>query len=239
MILTEGFDCPRADCMINAAPTLNHSLYTQKAGRVLRLFPQKENALLIDFGRNERKNKVCTAKTLIGGELPLKIISSNEELELEISDEEEKESVDLLAEAQDYNPLKVKLTPSQANYWESDFEEMLNNPSAWPIEERYISEKQVKFIQKLAKSTQTTVPKKSLLEEMGLSFASRAIEYLLKKKTKKEESEPITEAQENFLSYFGGSIDIGGKEIHSLTKAEASRFIGRYKQDQATHVAWC
>ena len=27
LILTEGYDCPRADCMINVAPTQNRSLY--------------------------------------------------------------------------------------------------------------------------------------------------------------------------------------------------------------------
>ena len=48
MILTEGFDCPVADCMINAAPTQNRPLYIQKAGRVLRLHPEKEDALLIE-----------------------------------------------------------------------------------------------------------------------------------------------------------------------------------------------
>ena len=47
MLLTEGYDCPRADCMINAAPTKNRSLYIQKAGRVLRTHTGKENALLI------------------------------------------------------------------------------------------------------------------------------------------------------------------------------------------------
>jgi superfamily II DNA or RNA helicase len=61
MILTEGFYCPRADCMINAAPTKNKSLYIQKAGRVLRTHPEKENALLIDFGTTKKKHKLATA----------------------------------------------------------------------------------------------------------------------------------------------------------------------------------
>lgn len=66
MILTEGFDCPRADCMINAAPTLNRSLYVQKAGRALRLHPDKENALLIDFGFTKKRHALKTAIDLFG-----------------------------------------------------------------------------------------------------------------------------------------------------------------------------
>ena len=66
MILTEGFDCPRADCMINAAPTLNRSLYVQKAGRVLRIHPEKISALLIDFGYTKKKHALRTAIDLFG-----------------------------------------------------------------------------------------------------------------------------------------------------------------------------
>ena len=64
MILTEGFDCPVADCMINAAPTQNKPLYIQKAGRVLRLHPEKEDALLVDFGYAGEQNPLQTAQTL-------------------------------------------------------------------------------------------------------------------------------------------------------------------------------
>lgn len=48
MVLTEGFDEPSAEVAIMARPTKSQSLYTQMAGRVLRLHPGKESALLLD-----------------------------------------------------------------------------------------------------------------------------------------------------------------------------------------------
>jgi len=66
MILTEGFDCPVADCMINAAPTLNRPLYIQKAGRVLRLYPEKLRLITYRLwlcrGRVSTKNSADTWK---------------------------------------------------------------------------------------------------------------------------------------------------------------------------------
>ena len=50
--------------MINAAPTQNKPLYIQKAGRVLRLHPEKEDALLVDFGYAGEQNPLQTAQTL-------------------------------------------------------------------------------------------------------------------------------------------------------------------------------
>lgn len=71
MVLTEGFDSPRADCMINAAPTQNRPLYIQKSGRVLRLHLEKKDALLIDFGYVGEEHPLQTAQTL-GKYIPLK-----------------------------------------------------------------------------------------------------------------------------------------------------------------------
>lgn len=49
MLLTEGWDCPSVDCVINLRPTRSESLYTQIIGRGLRLSPGKESALVLDF----------------------------------------------------------------------------------------------------------------------------------------------------------------------------------------------
>jgi superfamily II DNA or RNA helicase len=123
MILTEGFDCPIADCMINAAPTLNRALYIQKAGRVLRLHPKKEDALLVDFGYVGEESPLKTAQTL-GKYIDVKKLDDKLEL---MSDEEkkayEKEQEELRAEEkrkaeeelklevlkeQEYDPLAVE-----------------------------------------------------------------------------------------------------------------------------------
>ena len=49
MLLTEGWDCPSVDCVINLRPTRSQSLYTQIIGRGLRLSPGKSCALILDF----------------------------------------------------------------------------------------------------------------------------------------------------------------------------------------------
>src|SRR5262249_11453612 len=48
MVLTEGFDCPPASCIILARPTRQLGLFRQMAGRGLRPAPGKENLKLID-----------------------------------------------------------------------------------------------------------------------------------------------------------------------------------------------
>ena len=109
MILTEGFDCPVADCMINAAPTQNKPLYIQKAGRVLRLHPEKEDALLIDFGYAGEEHPLQTAQTL-GNIIEVKKVDDKLEL---LSDEEleayEKEQEELLIEEQKRKEEELKL----------------------------------------------------------------------------------------------------------------------------------
>jgi superfamily II DNA or RNA helicase len=48
MVLTEGFDMPQASCAVIARPTSLPALYTQMVGRVLRPWPGKRYALVLD-----------------------------------------------------------------------------------------------------------------------------------------------------------------------------------------------
>lgn len=48
MVLTEGFDAPWASCCVVARPTRSTPLYVQMVGRVLRTFPGKKDALVLD-----------------------------------------------------------------------------------------------------------------------------------------------------------------------------------------------
>jgi superfamily II DNA or RNA helicase len=48
MVLTEGFDEPELDCAVIARPTQSGALYQQMIGRVLRPFPGKDDALVLD-----------------------------------------------------------------------------------------------------------------------------------------------------------------------------------------------
>lgn len=49
MVLTEGFDMPQAEVAVIARPTRNAALYTQMVGRVLRPWPGKTEALVLDL----------------------------------------------------------------------------------------------------------------------------------------------------------------------------------------------
>jgi len=51
-VLTEGFDEPSISCIIMARPTQSLGLYKQCVGRGLRLFPGKQDCLVLDFTDN-------------------------------------------------------------------------------------------------------------------------------------------------------------------------------------------
>lgn len=48
MVLTTGFDMPQAEVAVIARPTTHRGLFVQMAGRVLRPFPGKQRALILD-----------------------------------------------------------------------------------------------------------------------------------------------------------------------------------------------
>ena len=64
MLLTEGWDCPSVDCVI-IRPTKVRSLYSQMVGRGTRLYPGKENLLLLDFLWHTERHELCHPAHLI------------------------------------------------------------------------------------------------------------------------------------------------------------------------------
>lgn len=60
--LTTGWDAPILDCIVAMRPTRSLALWLQIVGRGLRLFPDKENTLVLDYGGNiERFGPVDSA----------------------------------------------------------------------------------------------------------------------------------------------------------------------------------
>ena len=59
MVLTEGFDMPQAEVAVIARPTRSAPLYAQMVGRVLRPYPGKTEALVLDLV-GASANKLCT-----------------------------------------------------------------------------------------------------------------------------------------------------------------------------------
>ena len=65
MLLTEGWDCPPVDCIVVLRPTKVRSLYSQMVGRGTRVFPGKENLLLLDFLWLTDRHELCRPADLI------------------------------------------------------------------------------------------------------------------------------------------------------------------------------
>ena len=118
MVFTEGTDIPRVETVIVARPTQSESLYAQMVGRGLRLYPGKEQLVLIDCVGITGKASLCTAPSLLGldlsniparkateiqgdlFDLPLKIAAAGDCPESWIRNVE---IVDLWAQEQKYN----------------------------------------------------------------------------------------------------------------------------------------
>lgn len=59
-MISRGFDMPQADCLIMARPTRSLNFHLQALGRILRIFPGKEYALILDHAGNiERMGFPC------------------------------------------------------------------------------------------------------------------------------------------------------------------------------------
>ena len=79
-IYTEGVDLPTASCIHQIRPTKSDALYVQMMGRALRLWPGKEDALVLDYCPKEKRN-ICMAGDVLGAPLRKDAIISNSEIE--------------------------------------------------------------------------------------------------------------------------------------------------------------
>ena len=65
MLLTEGWDCPSVDCIVVLRPTKIRSFYCQMVGRGTRLYPGKDDLLLLDFLWHTERHELCHPASLI------------------------------------------------------------------------------------------------------------------------------------------------------------------------------
>lgn len=68
MVLTEGFDEPRIDCVLVARPTKSRALYTQMVGRGTRRHPDKADLLVLDVVGVSDVHSLVTIPSLFGVE---------------------------------------------------------------------------------------------------------------------------------------------------------------------------
>jgi superfamily II DNA or RNA helicase len=107
MVLTEGFDAPWAEVAVIARPTQSQPLYVQMVGRVLRPWPGKERALVLDVVGASASNKL---RTLIDLE-PGRVQEVQEGETLQEAEEREEEEADAIVPRPAGSPsfqLKVK-----------------------------------------------------------------------------------------------------------------------------------
>ena len=63
-VLTEGFDEPSIDCIIMARPTQSRPFYQQMIGRGTRIYPGKQDCLILDVVGVSTKHRLQTVATL-------------------------------------------------------------------------------------------------------------------------------------------------------------------------------
>lgn len=88
MLLTEGWDCPSVDCIVVLRPTKVRSLYSQMVGRGTRLFPGKEELLLLDFLWHVERHELCH---------PAHLIASSDDVAKKMTEKIEEAGLDGLA----------------------------------------------------------------------------------------------------------------------------------------------
>lgn len=106
MLLTEGWDEPSVDCIVVLRPTKIRSLYSQMVGRGTRLYPGKEDLLLLDFLWHTERHELCHPASLIcENEEVAKKMTENMEIAagtaIDIEEAEEKAASDVVAQREE------------------------------------------------------------------------------------------------------------------------------------------
>lgn len=87
MVLTEGTDLPMAEVCVIGRPTLNKGLLIQMAGRVLRLHPGKDSALIMDVSGATERHSLLGAIELFGEQdVQVPVLGPLDEIDQEIED---------------------------------------------------------------------------------------------------------------------------------------------------------
>ncbi len=69
-VATEGTDLPRCACVAVVRPTMSRSLFVQMVGRGCRLFPEKQDCLVLNFApKNSRHRLVVPVDAMLGDDL--------------------------------------------------------------------------------------------------------------------------------------------------------------------------
>lgn len=128
MVLTEGTNLPMATVAVMARPTMSQSLYVQMAGRVLRPYPGKERAIILDVVGVTGRHSLMSPVDLFGESLKE---LDREEVDIDLPEVEEDPLADLDLTLGDDVALAVaeQYADGELEYVEIDL--FRNSESAW------------------------------------------------------------------------------------------------------------
>lgn len=161
MLLTEGWDCPSVDCIVVLRPTKVRSLYSQMVGRGTRLYPGKEDLLLLDFLWHTERHELCHPAHLIceNDEVAQVMTKNIEEAgcPIDIEEAEVKATEDVVSQReealakqlQEMKSRKKKLVDPLQFEMSIQAEDLANYVPAFGWEMSPPSDKQVKTLEKL------------------------------------------------------------------------------------------
>ncbi|OCN03570.1 DEAD/DEAH box helicase [Erysipelotrichaceae bacterium MTC7] len=162
MLLTEGWDCPSVDCVVVLRPTKVRSLYSQMVGRGTRLYPGKEELLLLDFLWHTERHELCHPAHLIceNEEVAKKVTQNLENapgvpMDLEMLEEKAKSDVveereaALAAQLAEMKKRKRKLVDPLQFEMSIQAEDLSSYVPSFGWEMSPPSEKQVKALEKM------------------------------------------------------------------------------------------
>lgn len=215
MLLTEGFDDPGIDCVVNLRPTKSRSLYSQIIGRGTRIAPGKENLLLLDFLWMHEKHNLVR---------PAHLVAESEEIAEEMTAISEKaggqgelDLEGLASEAQVQREEKIREMIKAREDEESKlidamaFCEQLGDPDAGEFtpskswQKKPMTSKQEEILKKQGVNLRTV---------QGKGHAVQIIDALFKKMN----AEPATAKQRAAMKR------AGVKDADSATRGEAKAF---------------
>lgn len=154
MLLTEGWDCPSCDCVVVLRPTKIRSLYCQMIGRGTRLYPGKDNLLILDFLWLCGKHNLCRPASLVVDNIQdVETVvreSKNEEIDLfeAVSDAEEARRTALARELAKQSKKKSKLIDPLEVFSLIDDVGLADYEPTFKWEEAEATQKQVEALEK-------------------------------------------------------------------------------------------
>lgn len=92
MVLTEGADFPMCDCVVLARPTRSPNLYSQMIGRALRLWQDKEDALVLDLSGSARHMSLMSLPQILPG-VRTRVVGADGDEIIEVTETEEEQEV--------------------------------------------------------------------------------------------------------------------------------------------------